>query len=267
MLKILKSINKIFRPKKLKIKNFGIIGIANTRHGVVLAEKILSAELRPTYCLVSAATQEQLDLSRPFWGDKKWWKTYRDISSGSPQSSFSVEAVYKKYKVPYLFIPGFDKKETFDIIGYKKLDMFLLAEGPILRQTFISKMRKGIINIHAAPLPEYRGNYATYWALYNDDPLYTTAHIVDAGIDTGPILAKKPIPVSPGDTLEDIDNKALEVSGILAAEVIRGLVSDGIIPRQQSDWQGTTYKGQMPADIIEELKRRLAAKGYSHYAG
>jgi methionyl-tRNA formyltransferase len=61
----------------------------------------------------------------------------------------------------------------------------------ILREAAIAIPRHGVLNLHSAILPDYRGVMATFWAmLAAENEIGTTLHrIVDAGIDTGPILA------------------------------------------------------------------------------
>ncbi len=60
----------------------------------------------------------------------------------------------------------------------------------ILREDAIRVPRLGVLNIHSGPLPDYRGVMATFWAMLNGErEIGTTIHwIVDAGIDTGPII-------------------------------------------------------------------------------
>ena len=60
----------------------------------------------------------------------------------------------------------------------------------ILRDDFIRIPAHGVINLHSGILPDYKGVMATFWAmLAGEDEIGATLHrIVDAGIDTGPII-------------------------------------------------------------------------------
>lgn len=60
----------------------------------------------------------------------------------------------------------------------------------ILRDDAIAVPRHGVLNLHSGILPEYRGVMATFWAMLNDEAeIGATLHrIVDAGIDTGPVI-------------------------------------------------------------------------------
>jgi len=60
----------------------------------------------------------------------------------------------------------------------------------ILQPEFIQVAKHGVINLHSGILPDYRGVMATFWAMLAGEPeIGTTLHrIVDAGIDTGPVI-------------------------------------------------------------------------------
>lgn len=65
----------------------------------------------------------------------------------------------------------------------------------------IAATRLGIINLHPAPLPYYRGCNSYAHAILNGDAQYgVSLHYVDEGIDTGPIIARDWLPIEPGDT-------------------------------------------------------------------
>ena len=274
----------------LRIRAFAVMGIARTAHGTALLRHALAAGLRPRCALISAETDSQLERSRPLWGDRHWWKhtphgspltlgrfrAWRERlkrqkriaavpSSDSPHST-ELEARLQLAGIPYAFVPGLGGHDACSLLRWAEVDAVLLTESPILEGEILTVCPGGIINIHAAPLPEYRGNYATHWALYHDDPLYVTAHIVDEGVDTGPILARRPLPVLRGDTLSAIDVRAYEECGRVAAQVLRDAMDRGVTPRPQAPWQGRAFTGRMPPNIVEELERRLKSDEYSHYA-
>lgn len=84
----------------------------------------------------------------------------------------------------------------------------------ILRPEFIRIARHGVINLHSGILPDYRGMMATFWAMLAGEPeIGTTLHrIVDAGIDTGPVL--------------EINRRAMRPDASYLSNVI-GLYADG----------------------------------------
>ncbi|NWO04415.1 MAG: hypothetical protein HLX50_01525 [Alteromonadaceae bacterium] len=66
----------------------------------------------------------------------------------------------------------------------------------------------GVVNLHASPLPEYRGADPIYWQIRNGEAsTMLTAHMVDDGWDTGPVVAQLPIDISPRDTHHSVFGK------------------------------------------------------------
>ena len=63
----------------------------------------------------------------------------------------------------------------------------------LLDQNFLDTFKGGIINIHPAKLPNYRGLDGSLWALYENAPLGVTAYLIDIGIDTGKIIKFYPL--------------------------------------------------------------------------
>ena len=254
------------------IQSFAVIGLPVTRHGVSLIRHVVEAGLRPKFGLIIAQRDDQLERSSSLWSVPEWWeKAAEGWSETEPASESgaigedSVEALYRVHRVPYVFVPDLNGQVACEIISRGAVDAILLAEGPILREPILRASRCGVVNVHAAPLPEYRGNHATRWALYHDEPLCVSAHIVDKGIDTGPILARQHLPVMRTDTLVDVDERGSKVCGELAAEVFAHAIRTGVPIQPQRPWQGRTFKGQMPREFIEELERRLRDQEYSHY--
>ncbi len=76
-----------------------------------------------------------------------------------------------------------------DIKNYEDIAIIYSLEG-LLSEDVIKKFVNGIINIHPAILPDYRGLDASLWALYEGAPLGVTSYVVDKGIDTGSVIKK-----------------------------------------------------------------------------
>jgi methionyl-tRNA formyltransferase len=70
--------------------------------------------------------------------------------------------------------------------------------GEIIDKNLLSLFPEGIINFHPGDLPAYRGCDAPEWQLLHGLPVICTAHLVDEGIDTGPIIAKRQLTSSKG---------------------------------------------------------------------
>jgi len=85
--------------------------------------------------------------------------------------------------------------------------------GHILTPAFLELFPRGCVNLHPAYLPWNRGAHPNVWSIIEGTPAGVTLHEIDAGIDTGPILARIPVPVEPTDTGESLYRK-LEEAGL-----------------------------------------------------
>lgn len=79
-----------------------------------------------------------------------------------------------------------------------------------------------VINTHPALLPSFPGAHAVRDALnYGVKITGTTVHRVDEGVDTGPIIAQRAVPVEPGDTEETLHERIKIEERQLIVEVIK----------------------------------------------
>jgi methionyl-tRNA formyltransferase len=71
------------------------------------------------------------------------------------------------------------------------IDLVVQGGVGILKPDMIAVPRIGFLNVHPGRLPFYRGNSCPEWALFNGHDIWFTAHLIDAGIDTGPIVLER----------------------------------------------------------------------------
>jgi methionyl-tRNA formyltransferase len=83
---------------------------------------------------------------------------------------------------------------------------------PIFKKSLIREYTGRIINIHNAYCPYGRGIYPNLWCSRDGYPIGVTVHLIDKGIDTGPILAHREISWSEDDTLETMYKRLCDAS-------------------------------------------------------
>ncbi|MFE3259370.1 phosphoribosylglycinamide formyltransferase [Nocardia sp. NPDC059091] len=112
----------------------------------------------------------------------------------------------------------------------------------ILGPAFMDRFGGRIINTHPALLPAFPGAHGVRDALaYGVRVTGSTVHLVDTGVDTGPILAQEAVTVLPDDDEDTLHERIKVVERRLLAEVVaavatRGIVSDGrkaVIPDER----------------------------------
>ena len=76
--------------------------------------------------------------------------------------------------------------------------------GYILPQQILDLFPGGVLNLHPSYLPHNRGAYPNVWSIVEGSPSGVTLHYVDAGVDTGDIVAQQTVPVEAVDTGESL---------------------------------------------------------------
>lgn len=75
----------------------------------------------------------------------------------------------------------------------------------IFKQPFLTRHLGHVINVHLAPLPFYRGRAPLNWAILNNETsTAVTVHYIEAGIDTGPVIVQRPVPIGSDDYAVDV---------------------------------------------------------------
>jgi phosphoribosylglycinamide formyltransferase-1 len=99
----------------------------------------------------------------------------------------------------------------------------------ILGPQFLSRFCGRTINTHPALLPAFAGAHAVPEALaYGVKVTGCTVHLVDAGMDTGPILAQEPVPVLDGDNEETLHERIKVIERRLLVDVVAAMATRGV---------------------------------------
>ena len=114
--------------------------------------------------------------------------------------------------------------------------------GGLLRQPFLDLFPMGVMNMHGAgPLPEYRGLGALEFALIDRRPVTMNLHLIDSGIDTGPLLAQRPLSLTGEEDLSTIYALLMRESREFIAERTRAYLDGVIAPVPQDPAAGRQY--------------------------
>jgi len=98
----------------------------------------------------------------------------------------------------------------------------------ILGPRFLGRFPNRIVNTHPALLPAFPGTHAVRDALdYGAKVTGVTVHVVDEGVDTGPVIAQAAVPVLTGDDETTLHERIKSVERALVVEVVGRLLRQG----------------------------------------
>jgi methionyl-tRNA formyltransferase len=114
--------------------------------------------------------------------------------------------------------------------------MVVAAYGLILPRHVLAAFAGGCINIHASLLPRWRGAAPIQRALLAGDPRTGISIMqMDAGLDTGPVLAAEAIPIAPQETAGTLHDRLAELGGRMIVEALDLWATGGLMATPQDD--------------------------------
>lgn len=114
------------------------------------------------------------------------------------------------------------------------------AYGKILPESLLAIPRLGCINVHASLLPKYRGAAPINWAIANGErETGVTIMQMDAGMDTGPMLAKAAITIGDEETAPELSARLARAGAELLFETLPRIARGEIEPVPQDDTEAT----------------------------
>lgn len=137
--------------------------------------------------------------------------------------------------------------------------IFVWSYPMILSQEIIDIPKNGAVNLHFGLLPEYRGVNGIRWALLNGEPTTgVTLHYMDAGIDTGDIIARVSFPIEPTDDIRSLMIKS-RTAGLHVLKQCWPAVETGTVTATpQDDKKAGYYSAAMsPSEILDWSKTSL----------
>jgi hypothetical protein len=119
-----------------------------------------------------------------------------------------------------------------------------------------------VVNLHCGVLPEYRGHDSTFWAMHagDFDRVGASLHVIDAGVDTGSLIAVARVPCRSGDSDLDAWIAAFAAGIDLAIDLVETLRDGGALTLQPRVGEpGKHYGRKELTDYLALARRRHQA--------
>src|SRR5215472_13017192 len=109
-----------------------------------------------------------------------------------------VKQAARAHGIPVWQQGSLKRPENIEALASYKADLYIVAAfGQILPQAVLNLPRYGTLNLHASLLPKYRGVSPISEAiLQGDTQTGVTIMLIDAGVDTGPVLMQHSVPIA-----------------------------------------------------------------------
>lgn len=112
----------------------------------------------------------------------------------------------------------------------------VVAFGQILKPDVLDLPPFGCVNVHASLLPRWRGAAPIRAAiLHGDEQSGVTIMRMDPGVDTGPILSQRAIPIQSDDNAETLSERLAQLGAELLLETLPGYLDGKLTPKPQDD--------------------------------
>ena len=179
-----------------------------------------------------------------------------------------VKALATELNIPVMQPEKLRLPEAMEQLHAWKPDLIVVAAfGQILKKDVLDLPRYGCINVHASLLPRWRGAAPINAAiLHGDQETGVTIMQMDVGLDTGPMLSQRSIPITRDDTAGSVFEKLSTLGAELLIETLPNYLSRRLKPTPQPE-EGMTYapmikkeEGQLDfTHDVNELERRVRA--------
>ena len=154
-----------------------------------------------------------------FYVAQRWWHSpFR--RQGSEWRGRPLERDWTRLARRHDHAPTPRSPQTLEALREGAPDLCLLVGTGIVPAPVLSVPRLGTLNAHPGILPAYRGLDPELWALHEErfDDVGCTLHVVDVGVDTGPVLELRPYVWRGDETLNRLIVRLTEACLDLLAE-------------------------------------------------
>jgi methionyl-tRNA formyltransferase len=119
----------------------------------------------------------------------------------------------------------------------------------IIRPDVLALFKRGIANLHGAPLPEFRGANPVEWAIIKDETLAgATLHWMDDGVDTGPVIARETTSIGMLDTWRDVRRRVHALTMPLLRQALPSLLSGSALATPQDETTARAFPRRSRGD-------------------
>lgn len=173
----------------------------------------------------------------------------------------SLAELTEVIRCPLLAVKDHNERGAEEFLRVVRPDVAAFTGGGLIRPHILALPRLGVLNCHMGLLPRYRGMDVVEWPLLEQPAapsIGLTLHFMERGVDTGPILLRRPVAVEPGDTFAVVRRRFEPAMVELMVQGLRGLRDGTLVAEPQQLAAGRQYF-VMHDRLLAAAQRNLAA--------
>lgn len=202
-----------------------------------------------------------------FWqcakmGVRTLWRKVQgvlDVCSGYTlyDGKCDIKHAAKKIGADFRIVSNLNAKDYVQHVREISPDLIISYSAPqIIKPELLGIPKYGIINVHGALLPNYRGCMPSFWYLYNEEKVGgATVHYMSADIDDGDICLQGSVDISDCNTMFQLMKKTKELGGELICESIRQIAA-GTLKSRPNDTQNGSYYTWPTVEQAKEFRKK-----------
>ncbi len=218
------------------LQDVGMLAVDSNRTKLYL-HQMIEQQLLPSYVLYMEDSGAVTPEARVLAGDIRTEKTKKGTRKLNPD--VSAATLLEEHGIPYQRIPTMDPNSDQVVkLVAACAQPILIYSGPggaILGNRLLAAGKR-FLHVHSGVLPYYRGSTTVYYSLLNEGNCGATVFVMDAHIDTGPVILKRTYPAPDDRTTIDLYYDPF-IRARLLVEVLKEYARGGKL----------TYEAQDPA--------------------
>lgn len=174
-----------------------------------------------------------------------------------------------KQGIPVSHPKSLKTKEAQEEFAAHNADLAIVAAyGLILPKAILDAPKHGCINIHASLLPRWRGASPIQHAIWKgDDESGVTLMQMDEGLDTGPEISKRSLPITEQTTAQTLHDALADLGGGMVIDAVNTIAKEGALQVTAQDEANSTYASLLQksdglidwGNSAEEIDRQIRA--------
>ena len=169
----------------------------------------------------------------------------------------NIKHAAKKIGADFRIVSNLNSQEYVQHVREVAPDLIISYSAPqIIKPELLGVPKHGIINVHGALLPYYRGCMPSFWYLFNNEKIGgATVHYMSADIDDGDICLQGSVDISDCTTMFQLMKKTKELGGELICESIRQITA-GTLQTRKNDTENGSYFTWPTVEQAKEFRRK-----------